>query len=178
MTRSAVPPSSREQMVHAMCAAVDAGDAAAFAAWFTEDATYRFGNADTLVGPGAIAEATRATGTESPADAGASYARPVAQAAPTLASETVVAADAPAATAPQADGSWRVQLGAFSVAGNAERLWSRLGDRAELSGMQRLLVPAGGVTKLQASGFGSRSAADAACRSLRESGVDCLVTDR
>lgn len=66
MIRSAVPPSSREQMVQAMCAAVDEGDAAAFAAWFAEDATYRFGNADTLVGPGAIAEATRGARTVLP----------------------------------------------------------------------------------------------------------------
>jgi hypothetical protein len=44
--------------------------------------------------------------------------------------------------------------------------------------MQRLLVPAGRVTKLQAAGFASRSAADAACRTLRQAGQDCLVTDR
>jgi hypothetical protein len=44
--------------------------------------------------------------------------------------------------------------------------------------MRRLLVPAGRVTKLQAAGFASRSAADAACRSLRQTGQDCLVTDR
>jgi cell division septation protein DedD len=75
-------------------------------------------------------------------------------------------------------GPWRIQLGAFSVAGNAERLWSQLSGRAELSGKQRLLVPAGRVVKLQAGGFASRSAADAACRSLRQAGQDCLVTDR
>jgi hypothetical protein len=71
-----------------------------------------------------------------------------------------------------------VQLGAFSVAGNAEQLWSRLSGRSGLAGKQRLMVPAGRVTKLQAGGYASRSAADAACRSLRQSGQDCLVTDR
>ncbi len=154
----------------------------------------------------AIVEATRATGTEDPAEAGASYAQPaappqVARApepapirtpapAPTRAPTptpppapvTVVTAEPPAprpvAAAPAANGPWRIQLGAFSVASNAERLWSQLSGRAELAGTRRLLVPAGRVTKLQAAGFASRSAADAACRSLRQAGQDCLVTDR
>ena len=152
----------------------------------------------------AIAEATRATGTESPAEGGAAYARSaevarpplsapapepvsapvvVAAAPPPAPAPTIVAAaeppaPRPPAPAPAAGSLWRIQLGAFSVAGNAERLWSELSDRAELSGTQRLLVPAGRVLKLQAAGFASRSAADAACRSLRQAGRDCLVTDR
>lgn len=48
----------REQMVHEMCAAVDAGDAKSFAAWFADDATYTFGNNGTLVGRDAIVAAT------------------------------------------------------------------------------------------------------------------------
>jgi cell division septation protein DedD len=91
---------------------------------------------------------------------------------------TVDEARGGAARAPATAGPWRIQLGAFSVVGNAERLWSQLSGRAELSGMQRLLVPAGRVTKLQAAGFATRSAADTACRSLRQIGQDCLVTDR
>jgi cell division septation protein DedD len=71
-----------------------------------------------------------------------------------------------------------VQLGAFSVAGNAEKLWTRLSGRPELAGRQRLMVPAGAVTKLQAGGFATRDAAESACRALRGSGQDCLVTDR
>jgi cell division septation protein DedD len=141
----------------------------------------------------AIAEATRATGTESPADAGASYARaappaavvPAPTARPTPAPAAppgTVGAVAPAppraSEAVASSGPWRIQLGAFSVAGNAERLWSQLSGRAELSGKQRLLVPAGRVVKLQAGGFASRSAADGACRTLRQAGQDCLVTDR
>jgi len=136
----------------------------------------------------AVAEASRATGTESPAEAGASFARPgrpqvaAAAPAPALTPAPVRAATrAPRAetvAAPAATGPWRVQLGAFSVASNAERLWSRLRGRAELAGRERLMVPAGRVTKLQAGGYASRSAADAACRSLKSSGQDCLVTDR
>jgi cell division septation protein DedD len=133
----------------------------------------------------AVAEASRATGTESPAEAGASFARPRPQVAaaqppaartdaprPAPAARTAAPRSAPAA----AGGPWRVQLGAFSVAGNAEALWGRLRARAELAGRQRLMVPAGRVTKLQAGGFASRAAADAACRSLKQAGHDCLVT--
>jgi uncharacterized protein len=132
----------------------------------------------------AVAEASRATGTESPAEAGASFARPnrpQVAAAPPAPAPTSTPRRAPAVAAdtqPPATGPWRVQLGAFSVASNAERLWSRLRSRSELAGRQRLMVAAGRVTKLQAAGYASRAAADSACRSLKSSGQDCLVTDR
>jgi cell division septation protein DedD len=143
----------------------------------------------------AVAEASSATGTENPDEAGASFARPAAvveiaadpvpDPAPPPAAVTVVRSEAPPVAPPRvapppaaANGPWRIQLGAFSVAGNAERLWSQLSGRAELAGRQRLLVPAGRVMKLQAGGFASRASADAACRSLQQSGQDCLVTDR
>jgi TPR repeat protein len=128
----------------------------------------------------AVAEARRATGTESPADAGASYApRPmVAVAAPPPAATPRRPAPAPAAAAAPASsgGPWRVQLGAFSVRANAEALWTRLARRAELAGHQRLLIPAGAVTKLQAGGFASQADAQAACRSLLAAGHACLVS--
>ena len=142
----------------------------------------------------AVAEASRATGTESPAEAGASFARPVApQLASASASPPVPASPAPVADPPRTaaatesaaaapppastGGRWRVQLGAFAVAGNAERLWGSLAERSELAGKERLMVRSGRVTKLQAGGYASRAAADAACRSLKQSGHDCLVTD-
>ena len=149
----------------------------------------------------AVAEASRATGTESPADAGASFARPARpllavpspavpaaplpepEAAATVAANEPAAPEAvraeparPRVVAAAANGPWRVQLGAFSVAGNADKLWSELSGLAALSGAQRLLIPAGAVTRLQAGGYASRAAADAACRSLKRSGHDCLVT--
>lgn len=134
----------------------------------------------------AVTEASRAAGTESPAEAGASFARAgtretvVAAAPPPVPTRTptptaTVRRDPPAPRTAAASGPWRVQLGAFSLAGNAEQLWQRLSGRAELAGMQRLMVPAGRVTKLQIGGFASRGAADAACRSLKQSGHDCLV---
>lgn len=140
----------------------------------------------------AVAEARTATGSDSPGQAGASYAQsvrapvrvaqgPVAAPAAAPVSRPVAApapAPRPAVAAAPASGPWRIQLGAFSVAGNAAKLWQRLSVRGELSGKQRLLIPAGRVTKLQAGGFASRSAAESACRTLSASGQDCLVTDR
>ena len=158
----------------------------------------------------AIAEATRVTGTQSPAQAGASFAgrsAPVSAAAsasppafpsaqaPLRSQATRPAVDqpvrvasapasvplAPRTTAPApstqaAAGPWKVQLGAFSVRANAERLWSRLSARSELGGSSKLLVPAGRLTKLQAGGFASRDAAQAACNALKSAGQGCLVT--
>ncbi|MXP41788.1 sporulation protein [Altererythrobacter soli] len=131
----------------------------------------------------AVAEASRATGTESPAEAGASYAR-----APAVAPQQRAAASKPQAKpaaksgAPArpavaaSDGPWRVQLGAFSVRGNADRLWAKLRGRGELAGKSRLLVAAGGMTKLQVGGYASRESAESACRSLKRAGQECLVT--
>jgi ketosteroid isomerase-like protein len=50
--------STRQEMVHAMCAAVDKGDAEAFGSWFADDATYRFGNQEILTGKSAVVAAT------------------------------------------------------------------------------------------------------------------------
>ena len=150
----------------------------------------------------AVAEARAATRGD-PAEAGASFARaeaPVAAPAPVPAPEAAPAAMAPppirtvetvaapptpaperTATAPARDptsGPWRVQLGAFGVAGNAERLWKSLSTRSEIAGRERLLIPAGRVTKLQAGGFASQAEAQSACNALKRAGHDCLVTQR
>jgi cell division protein FtsN len=68
-----------------------------------------------------------------------------------------------------------VQLGAFGVAANADRLWSRLASRSELSGRTKLLVRAGRLTKLQAGGFASQADADAACNRLKAAGNACMA---
>jgi uncharacterized protein len=153
---------------------------------------------ETTVGPSiaaaqaAISEATRVTGTQSPADAGASFAArtitpevattpvrpkpsPATQPSPAPASgaSAPVVAVEPAV---RAAGPWKVQLGAFSVPANAETLWSLLAQRSELAGASKLLVPAGRLTKLQAGGFASRKAAQDACNALKQGGQDCLVT--
>ena len=51
--------SDRDRMVRAMCAAVDAGDAAGFGSWFAADAVYRFGNAEPFSGQPAVVAATQ-----------------------------------------------------------------------------------------------------------------------
>ena len=139
----------------------------------------------------AIRAAMMATGTEDPGEAGADFARPANSTPPPRAA--VVEArpsPAPAASPPPivaarpqsppsaqtADGPWKVQLGAFSVRGNAERLWNSLANRPELRGRNPLLVPSGRLTKLQAGGFGTRAEARAACASLERAGQACIVT--
>jgi uncharacterized protein (TIGR02246 family) len=49
---------TRVAMVHTMCEQVDTGDAAGFARWFAEDASYVFGNGPALEGRAAVEEAT------------------------------------------------------------------------------------------------------------------------
>ncbi|HEY8591329.1 MAG TPA: SPOR domain-containing protein [Sphingomicrobium sp.] len=92
--------------------------------------------------------------------------------------ETVLSAK-PAPTPPAAkaaplkaiSGNWRVQLGAFSQRGSAEALYQKLSGKSALSGRRPFYIAAGAVTRLQAGPFESKSAADAACRSL---GVPCF----
>ncbi|WAT19167.1 SPOR domain-containing protein [Aurantiacibacter sp. MUD11] len=148
----------------------------------------------------AVEQAGEATGTEDPAMAGASYAPGATQvaAAPPAASPRPAAVQPPqpaevarapsprpapapvpqaATPAPQsASGPWRVQLGAFGVPGNAERMWDRVANRPEVAGRERMLVPTGRVTRVLAGGYATRAEATAACSSLQRAGFDCLVT--
>ena len=73
-------------------------------------------------------------------------------------------------------GPWKVQLGAFGVRSNADRLWNKLSGTSALSGATKVLVPSGRVTRLQAGGFASRAEANRACSRLKASGNSCLVT--
>ncbi|UVO52361.1 SPOR domain-containing protein [Sphingomonas sp. SUN019] len=101
----------------------------------------------------------------------------VAQPAPPPAPAAAKPAPAPVRVAaaarplpqPTARGGWRVQLGAFRDEGNARSLWSKVGGRV---GGSPAYVKAGGVTRLQATGFGSKAAASAACA---KSGTTCVV---
>ncbi|MGB3469994.1 MAG: SPOR domain-containing protein [Erythrobacter sp.] len=129
---------------------------------------------------------TRPAVTMSPAPALATASAPtpvrVAQAAPAPApvypaSIPVAARPAPVPLpAPAAKrGPWGVQLGAFGVAANAERLWSKLSRNPALAGTSKALVPAGGVTRLRAIGFTSRAEASRACDQLKRQGQGCMV---
>ncbi len=144
----------------------------------------------------AVAAAERIAAGEGPRTAGADYARPGATMAalpepgerpvhlaqpapPPLPPRPVPPHVARLPDAPpiaQAEtGSWRVQLGVFSVAANADALWSRVHARAELAGHPRILTVTGTATKLQAGGFASQDAARAACTRLSAAGFGCIA---
>ena len=118
--------------------------------------------------------------------AGADYTRPRQAAPPPAAPVSVKPAVQPTLTpkpAPtpvvahvQANGPWKLQLGAFGVAGNADRLWAQLSSRRELAGREKIKLASGKLTRLLAGGFVSRAEAEAACASLKASGQACIVT--
>jgi cell division septation protein DedD len=81
----------------------------------------------------------------------------------------------PAALQPRRAGNWRVQLGAFGVAANADKLWGQVGSHAALAGTRKALVPSGNLTRLMATGFTSEAEASRACASLKREGRACVV---
>jgi uncharacterized protein len=128
------------------------------------------------------ARIARVVADDTPRTAGADFARPQVAVHPIEPNPAPVQVARPAQPAPvpqpaaaQPAGRYSVQLGAFSVAGNAESLWDRVKHRAELAGTSRRLVAAGQVTRLLATGFASRPAAEAACSRLSAAGFGCLV---
>jgi cell division septation protein DedD len=89
---------------------------------------------------------------------------------------TPKAPPAPTAAAPVGkQGRWRVQLGAFGVAANADRLWGQLGNHAALAGTKKTLLPSGNLTRLLATGFASEAEATRACAALKRDGKACVV---
>lgn len=109
--------------------------------------------------------------------AGADYANPIAVSRPVrIVPQPVQAAPAAAKIVPPrlaamqaaapASGPWRIQLGAFGVAGNAQALWAKLKGNVGLGGRQAFYVPAGKLTKLQTGPFATLADAQAACARL------------
>ncbi len=84
-------------------------------------------------------------------------------------------AQASSAPAASAAGKWGLQLGAFGVSANADKLWSRLSSNPALAGTRKSLVPSGSVTRLLAVGFADQAMARRACAALKRQGQDCLV---
>lgn len=147
-----------------------------------------------------VQRAEQAAGTGSPAEAGASFASatatgsrppvanprpapaptttpaPAPMPAPTATARASEPAVRPATPASGSTGPWRVQLGAFGVPGNAERLWQRVSVRPEVAGRERLFLPTGRVTRVQAAGYATQAEAQTACNSLKRAGFECLVT--
>ena len=114
-----------------------------------------------------------------PMTAGADYARPVVLPSPTPKPTATPKAVAPAPKPTPTlavEGNWRVQLGAFGVAGNAQALWAKLKDHAALKGRQVHFVTTGKLTKLQAGPFATRAEALAICAKL--AGQACIPVER
>jgi len=88
---------------------------------------------------------------------------------------TATPAPRPQQVAVSPQGRWRVQLGAFGVAANADRLWNKLSGHAVLTGTKKTLLPSGRVTRLLATGFASKADANRACATLKQQGQACLV---
>ena len=98
---------------------------------------------------------------------GAAYVAPKQTATrPVPPARTVAAPSTPRATD---TGGWRIQLGAFRDESNARSQWTKVGSH---TGGSPSYSKAGAVTRLQATGFASKSAAQAACA---RSGVSCVV---
>ncbi|WP_226633859.1 SPOR domain-containing protein [Novosphingobium profundi] len=100
-------------------------------------------------------------------------ATPASQARPPVATTALTSKTS---ATPDMTGPWELQLGAFGVEGNAQKLWSKVRTRPEIQGTARRTEPAGRLTVLFASGYPSRSAASSACAKLKAGGYDCLVT--
>lgn len=80
----------------------------------------------------------------------------------------------PAPHAAPVGGPWKLQLGAFGVAGNADALWARVKSMPEIAGHPRANVPVGKVTRLLATGYSEESAQNA-CRKLTGAGLSCMA---
>ncbi|HUQ13955.1 MAG TPA: SPOR domain-containing protein [Novosphingobium sp.] len=106
-----------------------------------------------------------------PVTAGADYALPV-----TLGPPIVAVRPAPPAPVVVRSGAWKIQLGAFGVAGNAQALWARLKGGAVLAGREPSYVPAGRLTRLLAGPFATRGEAQAACEAL--AGQACIAVQK
>ena len=95
--------------------------------------------------------------------------------APGSAATPVKPAPATNAAPHATSGPWKLQLGAFGVAANADALWARVKARPEIAGHPRAMAPTGKVSRLLATGY-SEPAARAACAKLTAAGLVCLVT--
>jgi hypothetical protein len=82
---------------------------------------------------------------------------------------------APRPAVASAGGRWRVQLGAFGSAANAQRAWGGLkGKVGALGALQPQYVAAGAVTRLQAGPLADRGAADRVCAAAKAAGSACF----
>lgn len=136
--------------------------------------------ANTQAAQDALHQARTASGTESPETAGADYTRTQSAAAPSRMARQAAGSGAGVhTTAPtshaQPSGEWKVQLGAFAIHSNADKLWRQLSGNPALAGAEKQIIRGSKISRLLATGFATRSAADAACRALQSKGQACIV---
>lgn len=75
-----------------------------------------------------------------------------------------------------ATGAWKVQLGAFGSVDRANAAWTRLsGKVSALRRLEKRIVDAGPVQRLQAAGIADRAGAGDLCKAVVAAGGDCLA---
>lgn len=100
---------------------------------------------------------------------------PVVLPSPVASSPIPSNAAAPSTTI-TAPSRWHAQLGAFSIAENANKLWFSLSARhAELQGRAPIFLRTGRLTRLLIGGFESQQQAASLCASLRGKGQPCIL---
>lgn len=82
------------------------------------------------------------------------------------------------AVKPAQTGPWTTQIGAFTGQSNAASLWSRIGQKAPLSGYSPRYVKAGSVVRVQVGAFPSREAAAKFCAAVKSSAPGCFPIKR
>ncbi|WP_411291979.1 SPOR domain-containing protein [Sphingorhabdus sp.] len=104
--------------------------------------------------------------------------RPVIETAAPVAlppSTAVVADPAPVASQMAADPVWRIQLGAFGNADNAQKLWTKITRNVtELAELKPIISSNGNITRLQTGPFRNKADADAICKKVKAAGQQCL----
>jgi cell division septation protein DedD len=129
-----------------------------------------------LTTPAPASAPSPVTVAKAPIQARLSYPAQTPARAPVAVAPAPASAPAPvAAPAVRTGGTWRVQLGAFGAAANADRMWSQLSGNPALAGTKKTLVPSGRLTRLLATGFASEADAARACTRLKAQGQACLV---
>lgn len=93
---------------------------------------------------------------------------------PTAKPPVAVAKAVPPPARPAPAGGWRVQLGGFKDAGNAQKLVATLRGKGAIGGLTPYLVRADGLTKLQLGSFGSNIDAAKACAAIKRAGSECV----
>ncbi|MGN7999785.1 SPOR domain-containing protein [Sphingomonas sp. 22176] len=90
---------------------------------------------------------------------------PPRKTAPIAVAHAAKPAVATAPPPPHANGSWRLQLGAFAAPGNAERLWGQV--RTRFPGRQPFYSTSGKLTRLIVGPFPSQAEAEKACGAIK-----------